>query len=445
MGMLLLTMHALLEAPLGDDVPPSTTVANTHPSHTAAGARARLLQCMLFLPIALPYGIFQGFLQTPLPFLLRKQGFAVGEIASLLSLLMLPNMLYFLWSPVLDVGLRKRTWLLLASTLSGIGLLAAILIGRASPRATVAILLAGCVINTLTSGCQGGLLAGSSGIKGKLRASGWLQVGNYGGVAMGGGLLLLLAERLPVRTSAIAAALLVTLPSLAAFLLRKDRFQEPHSAERRLPQMWREIRTTLFSRKTAPSLLVMLAPVGTGAASALLAGMAKDYGVGAGRVIWVNGFAGGLLTIVGCMIASAFPVSWDRRLTYVFAGCLNGLAASVLWLGPARPGVYIIGTALYLFTAGLCYTSFTMLVVDTMGRAGISAASRFTLLDSMANAPTIFLTWLEGRSYHAFGPHGVPALDALANFAVGCVVLLVWMTSRSRGGSTAGAEIAASS
>ena len=399
---------------------------------------------MLFLPIALPYGIFQGFLQTPLPFLLRKQGFAVGEIASLLSLLMLPNMLYFLWSPVLDIGLRKRTWLLLTSTLSGLGLLAAILVGRASPRTTVAILLAGCVINTLTSGCQGGLLAGSSGIRGKLRASGWLQVGNYGGVAMGGGLLLLLAERLPVRACAAAAGLLVAAPSLAAFFLRKDRSSESRP-NHRLPQMWKEIRTTLFSRRTAPSLLVLLAPVGTGAASALLAGLARDYGVGASRVIWVNGFAGGLLTILGCILASAFPAGWDRRGTYVFSGCLNGLAATVLWLGPARPGVYIIGTALYLFTAGLCYTSFTMLVVDTMGRAGVSAASRFTLLDSMANAPTILMTWVEGRGYHAFGPHGVPALDALANFTVGGVVLLVWMAHRARERSSSDQQLVASS
>ncbi len=383
---------------------------------------------MLFLPIALPYGIFQGFLQTPLPFLLRRQGFPVGEIASLLSLLMLPNALYFLWSPILDVGLRKRMWLLLTAAISGGGLLLAIVTGHSAPRLAVGLLFAACVVNTLTSGCQGGLLAGSSGTRGKQRACGWLQVGNYGGVAIGGGLLLLLAERLPVHRAALGAALLVATPALFAFLLRKDRYQETPGP--RLPQMIREIRTTLFSRKTAPSLLVMLAPVGTGAASALLAGLAKDYGVGANRVIWVNGFAGGLLTIVGCLAASAYPVSWDRRGAYVFSGCLNALAATVLWLGPARPGVYIAGTALYLFTAGLCYTSYTMLVVDTMGRAGVSAASRFTMLDSMANAPTILMTWLEGRSYAHFGPHGVPALDALGNLAVGAVVVTVWLASR---------------
>src|SRR5579862_2058843 len=66
----------------------------------------------------LPYGVFFGFITTSMPYLLRSAGVSVERIAGIGALALAPPVWYFLWAPLADVGLRKRTWLILTSALS---------------------------------------------------------------------------------------------------------------------------------------------------------------------------------------------------------------------------------------------------------------------------------------------------------------------------------------
>jgi hypothetical protein len=68
--------------------------------------------------LILPLGMFIGFIWTALPFLLTKSGVAVEDISRMAAILQIPPMLMFLWTPVVDVKLRRRTWLVLAAATS---------------------------------------------------------------------------------------------------------------------------------------------------------------------------------------------------------------------------------------------------------------------------------------------------------------------------------------
>src|SRR5579871_2434321 len=104
----------------------------------------------LFLILILPGGVYNGFIQTPLSFLLGKAGVAVDRIANIESLMQVPPVLYFLWAPLVDMKLRRRTWLVLASVGSAACLaLAMPLIGTRFLTVVTAVLVAGMTINVM--------------------------------------------------------------------------------------------------------------------------------------------------------------------------------------------------------------------------------------------------------------------------------------------------------
>src|SRR5260370_16536625 len=76
----------------------------------------------------LPYGVYSGFIGTAMPYLLRNAGLTVDRIADISAMTLAPAIWYFLWSPLVDVGLRRRSWLILMSALSAGCMLAALLL-----------------------------------------------------------------------------------------------------------------------------------------------------------------------------------------------------------------------------------------------------------------------------------------------------------------------------
>lgn len=56
--------------------------------------------------LILPVAVYVGFTATPLPSLLSRAGVSVFEIGTIGSILQLPNILVFLWAPLVDVRLQ---------------------------------------------------------------------------------------------------------------------------------------------------------------------------------------------------------------------------------------------------------------------------------------------------------------------------------------------------
>src|SRR5580704_12760834 len=78
---------------------------------------------LLIAPSAvLMNGMIQGGV---LGFLLSQQGIGSGGQSHIIWLLSLPTSLYFLWSPITDFLMRRRTWLLTGSLMGAILMAAA--------------------------------------------------------------------------------------------------------------------------------------------------------------------------------------------------------------------------------------------------------------------------------------------------------------------------------
>src|SRR5207245_11614764 len=92
------------------------------------------------------------------PVLPRKHGCSPDRIAKVIAISSSPNVWYFLWSPVVDTGLLRRTWVLIAAGVAGLCGSVAIAATSLSLAQLTILLLAGNVVAMLLSSACGAVL-----------------------------------------------------------------------------------------------------------------------------------------------------------------------------------------------------------------------------------------------------------------------------------------------
>jgi len=377
--------------------------------------------------LILPVAVYVGFTATPLPFLLSKAGVSVYQIGTIGSLLQIPNILIFLWAPLVDVKLRRRMWLVLSAAATAICLwIAQPFVSASQLYILTALLLIAGVTVSLVLASSGGLMVMTLSTDKQPKAAAWNQAGYLAGGALGGALVLWLVTRLPVFFTGFILALVLFLPSLLAFTLPEKAPEPSHWFKGRLSAIGREVGGVFKSPLRRWSTLLLFAPACTGAAQLLLPAIASHYGVGASGVIWINGLGGGAALAAGSLGGTLIPASWDNRIIYVFAGLLNALAAITLVTVNGAAG-YLVGTIFYLMTEGLCWARFTALIVEIVGPDTKDASTLYSALSAAGSIPLAYMTWLDGFGYSKLGTHGLLWTDAVGNLVVFAVVIIVFV------------------
>jgi PAT family beta-lactamase induction signal transducer AmpG len=403
---------------------------NSTATVTAAAADTAQNPPWLFGILSIPYGAFNGVIVVLIPFLLRKHGVTTDRIAGVIAISSIPNVWYFLYSPIVDTGLLRRTWVMIAAGVSGLCALSAVADPSMSLTALTIILLGGNIVSMLLAAACGAVMttlnAASRG-----RASGWYQAGNLGGGAVGAGALIWAAGMAPLPVLAAAAGLIVFLPSLAALAIVEPR---PHKMSI-LPlfkALGRDVWGVLRSRATLIGLVFFLSPVGSAAVVNLISSVGPDYHASDAQVAWVSGIAGGLLSALGCLIGGWICDRMSRTAAYAVAGLLSVPFSAWMAFGPATPFTYAGGYAGYSLAAGIAYAAFTALELDVLGRPPHAAGTAYSLLAGSSNLPIAYMTWLDGVGYKYSGARGLMAVDSLANGIGGLLLLLfaVYCTRR---------------
>jgi PAT family beta-lactamase induction signal transducer AmpG len=370
-----------------------------------------------------------GLINGALSYLLRNQGVGAARAASIVALLSLPHAIYFLWGPLTDFWMRRRTWLMLMAAAAAVTLLAAFHRPRLAAPAAVALLFLAAFFGEFTVAACGGIMGTLRSEANRRRAASFYQSGSlaFGGFAVF--LLITLADRFSLGVLGWIVAAMVVLPSLAALAAPP---QPELGAEPARVVAGRELRATFLRWDAVPYILLITFPMCSGAMIGLLPELARDYGVTGGEVAWMNGVAGALLTAAGAFAASLTPLRIRAPIAFLLAGLVNAATLAVLALGPLRPAVYLAGTVLFLFTIGACYAFFTGVALEFLGASGKSGSTRYAIINSLGNLPVAYMSWIDGRGYAHWGPRAMPGADAAVS-AVGAVLLLGWFLLRRRG------------
>jgi PAT family beta-lactamase induction signal transducer AmpG len=353
-----------------------------------------------------------------------------ARVASIVGLLTLPHAIYFLWGPVTDFFLQRRAWVMLGAAMGSLALLFAFHQPRLGSTAGVALLFLTACLGVLVAAACGGIMGTFRSEVNRRRAASFYQSGS---LALGGFAVFVVAylQHLSTRALGWILAVMIVLPSLSALAVPPQKSLETGSARESARRIWAEFKATFLQRKAVPYTLLITFPACSGAMIGLLPELARDYGVSATQVAWINGLAGALLTAAGALAAALVPIRMHAPIAYLIAGLVNAGTLAILALGPLRPAVYLTGTILFLFSVGACYALFTGVALEFLGQSGKSGSARYAIINSLGNLPVAYMSWVDGRGYANWGPRAMPGIDAVLSTA-GALVLLAHFISRRR-------------
>jgi PAT family beta-lactamase induction signal transducer AmpG len=390
----------------------------------------------LFAIMEAPYGM-QSALSIVIPMvLMRNAGVSIEKASALAALATLPATFYFAYAPLVDFFIRRRTWLLLAILCTSLLSSATILFSPATHLSLVsALLFSGTVTGMLISAATGGLMGSLLDAPRKARVGAWVQVGNCGGNSLFFGLLVFLAPRLGRPALALVTMLCMLLPGLVIFALREPARQPSEETYGSVVRgIGRELRTTFLSLRNLPGILLLIAPMGTGAITSVLSGLVHDYGASPAQLGFANGWGGGLLTALGALCYLFFPARWNRNIPYALCGILYGAISLLIAAGPLRPSTLIAGMLASNFFQGLVYAAYTGVVLQTLAFAGRCPSSRYTILNSIGNLPVVYMTALLGLVAGHLGTRAVGVVDGTLNFTVAALFFAWYAWVRLRRG-----------
>ena len=361
----------------------------------------------------IPFGVAGGYTSVAMPFILKQAGVPMSIIGGISAAALVPLSWQFLWAPILDVGLRRRTWLLLTAAIGALLLAASLLLKLPQqlwPFEVCCVLGQG--FTGLVSASNGALVATQVPQALHGRASGWLNAANLGGNAVGGGLVIELGDRLTPQAAAIGLGLLTFLPALAVLLLDERKRARRRAAEV-FPSMLRDVWGTASTRRGWTGILFCLAPVSTPALLDLFSAVGGDYGASTSTVEFTMGYGSGLVTAAGALLSGPLLDRIDKRRAYLFSGALIAIVDVAMAHAPQTSTTYIVGTLAYSLAAGLCFAAFTAVVLEIIGTVDRSAATQYTLFDAAGNLATSYLAWLDGHGYDLFKARGLPGTSGL--------------------------------
>jgi MFS family permease len=403
---------------------------------------------ILFLVLFIPFGAVPGFLTVALAYELSNKGISTADIAIVVGISYVCLIFKWMWAPLVDTLLTRKIWYVGSTLVCGLGLWLA---GRAAmgEHPSLALISAALTLSnftaTLLAMAVESLMAATVPDGQRGRAGGWSQAGNLGGQGIGGGLSLWLIQSKGLSDAASGAVLglLCALCCLALLrvhdtrpLLKVEGHVEAagHLGVRaNLRAIGSDLWQLLRSRIGVLALLICLLPIGSGAAQNLWSPIASQWHASADVVAFVTGAMSGVISALGCLAGGWLCDRIDRKLAYCVFGLLLAIAAVGMALCPRTSSQYVFWTSVYAFVVGLCYAAYCAVVLEAIGNT--AAATKFSFLSSVSNAPIMLMTFVDGAAQARWGTNGMLWTEAWCGVAGIAVFAGVAMAASRRRGA----------
>ena len=369
----------------------------------------------VFMFLFLPFGVLTGYVSVTIGFLLTKAGIPLSQVAPIVSLTLLPNIFKFIWAPLVDTTLSVKKWHIIANTITALGIFVTGILPLKAEYLTLMtiVVLITSFANTIVAMSTESLLAHDTPDNLKGRAGGWLQAGNLGGLGLGGGAGLWLAERLSepwMAGATIAVACLLCSFGLI-FLTEPTQFLREQSYFKTIGNLNKDIWKLIKSRMGFLALFLCFLPIGSGAASNLWSAISNDWHASADTVALVVGVLGGVLSAAGCLIGGWICDLMDRKKAYILFGMVQALCAVAMAFSPSTEQMFIIWTSFYAFSTGLTYAGFSAFVLEAIGKG--AAATKYNVYASLSNAPIYYMIYIDEWAHGKWSAFGMLTAEAI--------------------------------
>ncbi len=369
---------------------------------------------VLFAALYFSEGAPIGFLWWAVPTKLRAAGLDLGTLTTLTSILVLPWIFKFLWSPLID-GIQTsrwtlRSWIISTQLVMGLALIPLFFLDLAANRAFLFPFLLLHAVAAATQDASIDALAIAS-VPGAERGSvnGWMQLGMLAGrSALGGGALLL--EQWIGTTGVIA--LLVVIIWSSSGLVFFSRVPPRPGAEKggitgRMHALAPRIGAALRSRATWIGLLfALIAGAGFEAVGGTAGPFLIDRGFSSGEVGRFFAFHSVLAMMAGAVVGGYLADRLGKRVAVsvfllLMAACIFVLAAIDAGMPRgAHDWLVALLTFLYLCIGLFTASSYALFMEITDPALG---ATQFSAFMGATNACESWSTFAVGRTIVAVG------------------------------------------
>jgi MFS transporter, PAT family, beta-lactamase induction signal transducer AmpG len=396
----------------------------------------RMPQPWVWAILYFPLGMAIGFPSVALGYLGARSGLGVSAIAGIVGMTFLANGWKFLWAPVGDYTLSRKSWYLIAASLVALGLLAMTCIPISSRTVPLlsALTLLSSIAATFIAFATEGLMAHNTRADMRGRAAGWFQSGNQFGQTAGGGIGLWLVQHAPspwLAGLALAAIVLAcALPLIG--LEEPPRPLSGASIASCMRDAWRELAGVMRARVGRIALILAILPIGTGAAEFLFSAIGSEFAASADVVSAVLGLGGGLAIVIGCFAGGRLADRITKPAAYSIACGLGLVACVVIALSPRTSAGYAVSTLFYTFTLGMVAASFTGLVLSIVGST--AAATKINLFFALNTLFSLGMLRAVGWAHDAWSTNGMLYFEACTGVAA--LALFAILARRVRGTET---------
>jgi MFS transporter, PAT family, beta-lactamase induction signal transducer AmpG len=392
----------------------------------------------VWMVLYFPLGMAIGFPAVALGYLGSRAGLDVSAVAAIVGMTFIGGGWKFLWAPIGDYTLNRKSWYLIAISAISLGLvtMTAIPISHATAPLLSTLTLVTTVAATFSAFATEGLMAHNTTPATRGRAAGWFQAGNQFGQTAGGGIGLWLVVHSPAPWMG-GAALAAILFTCAAALIRLEeppRAMADATVGARIGDAWRELAGVLRSRAGRLALILAILPIGTGAAMFLFSAIAQEFNASADVVSSVLGLGGGVAIVAGCFAGGRLADRVPKPTAYAVSCGLGLVACVVMAASPRTSGSYAVTTLFYTFTLGMVTASFTGMVLAIIGET--AAATKINLFFAINTLFSLGMLRAAGWAHDAWSTNGMLLTEAVAGVAA--LVVFVWLAGKIRGRASPG-------
>ncbi len=385
-----------------------------------------------------PLGMAIGYPSVALGYLGSRAGLNVSAVAAIVGMTFLASGWKFLWAPIGDYTLSRKTWYVIAVSLVAVGLVALTVVPVSTKTTGLlsTITLMTTVAATFIAFATEGLMAHNTPAASRGRAAGWFQSGNQFGQTAGGGIGLWFVEHAPSTWMAGAALAAIVL----ACALPLVRLEEPPralgdaSVGGRVRDAWQELASVLRARAGRLALILAILPIGTGAAMFLFSAIGNEFEASADVVSAVLGLGGGVAIVLGCIAGGRLADRVAKPTAYAVSCGLGLVACVVIAWSPRSSEGYALSTLFYTFTLGMVSASFTGLVLAIIGDT--AAATKINLFFALNTLFSLGMLRLVGHVHDAWSTNAMLYTEAL--IGVAALILFVALSRYVRGGDLRG-------
>jgi len=331
------------------------------------------------------------------PFVAAGHGLSLAAIGGIVATAIAAQSVKILWMPVVDLVGTLRKWSALGSMISGVLIVALVMI-PATPANVGWLMLTAFACNTAAQAASvaaSGLLALTVEEQKLGAASGYFQGGQLVSQGLCGAGGLWLATHVGIGATAAVFGLASLVPAMATLLIADPgRTVSGETLRDRFAAIGRDVVEMARVPRRRYVMLAFLTPIGVGGSSYLFAAIAPEWHAGADMVALVTGLGAAFASAIGAFLYGRFVDGLDRVSSFLMTGVILAAMALLLAVLPRAPLVFASVTMLYAFALGFSYTAFTALQFETVGKG--AAASKACILNALGNAPVSYMPALLG-------------------------------------------------